>query len=59
MAMGLNENIYPFISTCCGECTDESTRVMTLPQQLLDCIPRVTFPGDADKEYVQNMMLID
>lgn len=59
MAMGLDETIYPFINTCCGECTDESTRVMTLLQQLLDCIPQVTFPEDADQEYMQDMMSID
>lgn len=59
MAMGLDETIYPFINTCCGECTDESTRVMTLLHQLLDCIPQVTFPEDADQEYMQDMMSID
>lgn len=36
VAMGLDENIYPFINTCCGESTDESKRAMSLLQQLLD-----------------------
>lgn len=55
LAVGLNENVYPKITSCNGEKSPESERILPLLRRLLDCKTLRSLPDDANKVYVNRL----
>lgn len=55
LAVGLEESVYPGITSCRGEKSQESEAILPLLKRLLDCKPGVTLPDDADLVYANRV----
>ena len=56
VAVGLHEILYPFLNICGGIRTAETDAILPLLRHLLDCIPGLSLPQDADISYVRHLM---
>lgn len=55
LAVGLNERVYPGITSCNGEKIPESERILPLLRRLLDCKTLRSLPDDANKVYANRL----
>ena len=59
LAVGLEESVYPGITSCRGEKSQESEAILPLLKRLLDCKPGVTLPDDADLVYANRVKSLE
>ena len=59
LAVGLEESVYPGITSCRGEKSWESEAILPLLKRLLDCKPGVTLPDDADLVYADRVKSLE
>lgn len=55
LAAGLDENVYPEITSCNGEKIPESESILPLLRRLLDCKTLRSLPDDANKVYANRL----
>lgn len=59
LAVGLDETVYPGITSCKGEKSPESEAVLPLLNRLLHCKPGATLPDGADLVYANRVRSLD
>jgi hypothetical protein len=55
---GLNEGLYPAIGKCAGKQNMQTSQIVELLNQLLDCIPQVSVPAGSHDNYQRHLMPI-
>ena len=55
LPVGLDETVYLGITSCGGEKSQESEAILPLVKRLLDCMPGITLPDDADLVYANRV----